>query len=61
MSSPAIVRLGTIKEVARFQEYLRSLGLGIPCDSEIQRGALDAIEADLVAREKEERIEFPLE
>jgi len=38
MSSPAIVRLGTIKEVARFQEYLRSLGLGIPCDSEIQRG-----------------------
>src|SRR5215475_8140385 len=38
MSSPAIVRLGTIKEVARFQEYLRGLGLSIPCDSEIQRG-----------------------
>jgi NADPH2 dehydrogenase len=38
MSSPAIVRLGTIKEVARFQEYLRALGLSIPCDSEIQHG-----------------------
>ena len=38
MSSPAIVRLGTIKEVARFQEYLRSLGLGIPCDNDIQHG-----------------------
>ena len=38
MSSPAIVRLGTIKEVARFQEYLRSLGLAIPCDSELQQG-----------------------
>src|SRR5689334_17930619 len=34
--SPAIVRLGTIKEVARFQEYLRLLGLSIPCDNDIQ-------------------------
>jgi NADPH2 dehydrogenase len=38
MSSAAIVRLGTIKEVARFQEYLRALGVSIPCDSEIQHG-----------------------
>jgi 2,4-dienoyl-CoA reductase-like NADH-dependent reductase (Old Yellow Enzyme family) len=38
MSSPAIVRLGTIKEVARFREYLCSLRLSIPCDNEIQRG-----------------------
>jgi 2,4-dienoyl-CoA reductase-like NADH-dependent reductase (Old Yellow Enzyme family) len=38
MSPPAIVRLGTIKEVARFQEYVRALGLGIPCDNEIQCG-----------------------
>jgi NADPH2 dehydrogenase len=33
-----MLRLGTIKEVARFQDYLRSLGLDIPCDSEIQHG-----------------------
>jgi NADPH2 dehydrogenase len=38
MSSAAIVRLGTIKEVARFQDYLRALGVSIPCDSEIQHG-----------------------
>jgi NADPH2 dehydrogenase len=38
MSSPAIVRLGTIKDVARFQEYLRALGLSIPCDNNIQHG-----------------------
>jgi NADPH2 dehydrogenase len=38
MSSAAIVRLGTIKEVARFQEYLCALGVSIPCDSEIQHG-----------------------
>jgi len=38
MSTAAIVRLGTIKEVARFQEYVRALGLGIPCDNEIQCG-----------------------
>ena len=39
MSGSAIVRLGTIKEVAQFQDYLRSLGLTIPCDGEIQRGS----------------------
>jgi len=35
----SIVRLGAIKETARFQEHLRSLGVKIPCDSEILRGA----------------------
>jgi 2,4-dienoyl-CoA reductase-like NADH-dependent reductase (Old Yellow Enzyme family) len=39
MSGTSIVRLGTIKEVARFQDYLRSLGLALPCDSEIQKGS----------------------
>jgi len=33
-----MLRLGTIKEFARFQDYLRSLGLDIPCDGEIQHG-----------------------
>ena len=28
-----ILRLGAVKDVARFQEHLHSLGLNIPCDS----------------------------
>ena len=47
MSSPAIIRLGTIKEVARFQEYLRALGLSIPCDDEIQHGNASPLLATL--------------
>ena len=47
MSSPAIIRLGTIKEVARFQEYLRALGLNIPCDDEIQHGNASPLLATL--------------
>src|SRR5215471_16899663 len=39
MSGEPIVRLGTMKEVGRFQEHLRLLGVEIPCDSEISRGA----------------------
>jgi len=38
MSATPIVRLGTIKEVTRFQEHLRPLGVEIPCDTEILRG-----------------------
>ena len=38
MSEPAILRLGTVKGVGRFKEYLRELGLEIPCDEEIQCG-----------------------
>ena len=47
MSSPAIIRLGTIKEVARFQEYLRALGLSIPCDDAIQHGNASPLLATL--------------
>jgi len=39
MSATPIVRLGTIKEVTRFQEHLRTLKVEIPCDTEILRGA----------------------
>jgi NADPH2 dehydrogenase len=39
MSATPIVRLGTIKEVTRFQEHLRTLGVQIPCDTEILQGA----------------------
>jgi len=38
MSSGAIVRLGTLKDVGRFQGHLQALGLNIPCDPEIATG-----------------------
>src|ERR1700751_4705754 len=38
MSSAALGRVGTIKQGARFQEYLPALGGRIPCDTEIQPG-----------------------
>jgi NADPH2 dehydrogenase len=38
MSTPAILRLGSVKGVRRFQEYLDSLSLTIPCDAEIVCG-----------------------
>ncbi len=37
MSLP-ILRLGTVKDVSRFQQHLRTLGLNIPCDSEVISG-----------------------
>lgn len=39
MSTLSILRLGTVKEVERFQAHVRSLGLEIPCDSELKSGA----------------------
>jgi NADPH2 dehydrogenase len=39
MSSPAIVRLGTLRDVEHLQEHLRSLGLEIPCDRKLISGA----------------------
>lgn len=38
MSVFPILRLGTVKDVARFQHHVRSLGLTIPCDSAVQVG-----------------------
>jgi 2,4-dienoyl-CoA reductase-like NADH-dependent reductase (Old Yellow Enzyme family) len=38
MSDLPILRLGTVKDLARFQEHIHSLGLAIPCDSELQAG-----------------------
>jgi 2,4-dienoyl-CoA reductase-like NADH-dependent reductase (Old Yellow Enzyme family) len=48
MSATSIIRLGTIKEVVRFQEHLRLLGVEIPCDSEILRGAESPLWGGLV-------------
>ena len=39
MSALPILRLGTVKEVARFEGHVRSLGLKIPCDSELLSGS----------------------
>jgi NADPH2 dehydrogenase len=39
MSARPILRLGTVKDVARFQDHVRSLGLEIPCDGELVRGS----------------------
>jgi NADPH2 dehydrogenase len=38
MSLP-ILRLGTVKDVSRFQQHLSALGLNIPCDAELVSGA----------------------
>jgi NADPH2 dehydrogenase len=38
MSRPAILRLGTVKEVEHFRQYVQSLGLEIPCDRELISG-----------------------
>ena len=38
MSADSILRLGSVKNVARFQEHLRSRQLAIPCDSNLDVG-----------------------
>jgi NADPH2 dehydrogenase len=39
MSPQSILRLGSLKDVAHFQEHLGSLDLSLPCDDELVRGA----------------------
>src|SRR6266849_11216730 len=51
MSERRILRLGSFKEVAQFQEHMRSLSLEIPCDSEIVRGAESPLRKPLVRGE----------
>src|SRR5579862_4306665 len=38
MNALPILRLGTVKDVERFQEHVRSLGLTIPCDHDLIAG-----------------------
>jgi NADPH2 dehydrogenase len=38
VSSPAILRLGTLRDVEHFQQHIQSLGLEIPCDRELISG-----------------------
>jgi hypothetical protein len=39
MSERRILHLGSLKDVAQFQEQVRSLQIKIPCDREIARAA----------------------
>lgn len=39
ISQLTILRLGTLREVKHFQQHLQSLGLEIPCHSELISGA----------------------
>jgi NADPH2 dehydrogenase len=38
MSAPPILRLGSVKDIARFEQHLQSLHLKIPCDRELVCG-----------------------
>ena len=48
MSALPILRLGTVKNVARFQEHVRSLGLKIPCDGDLLSGFESPLRQPLV-------------
>jgi 2,4-dienoyl-CoA reductase-like NADH-dependent reductase (Old Yellow Enzyme family) len=39
MGTHSILRIGSVKDVAQFQQHLTSLGVTIPCDNEIVEGA----------------------
>jgi NADPH2 dehydrogenase len=39
MSSPPVLRLGTLRDVEHFRDHVRSLGLEIPCDTKLISGA----------------------
>jgi hypothetical protein len=38
MSTGAIIRLGSLKDIGRFQHHMQSLNLQIPCDPQIVTG-----------------------
>ncbi len=38
MSAIPILRLGAVKNVERFKDHMRALGLNIPCDHEVLAG-----------------------
>jgi len=48
LSGQRILRLGTIKSVAGFQEHVRALGLTIPCDEQLLSGADSPLRSPLV-------------
>ena len=48
MSKPPILRLGSVKDIARFEEHLRALGLSIPCDQTVMSGSDSPLRKPLV-------------
>jgi NADPH2 dehydrogenase len=51
MSGRTILPLGTLKNVAQFQDHVRTLQLNIPCDSEIVGGAESPLRRPIVRGE----------
>jgi NADPH2 dehydrogenase len=51
MSAQPILRLGAVKDIARFEQHLQSLHLNIPCDRELARGAESPLRWPLVKGE----------
>jgi 2,4-dienoyl-CoA reductase-like NADH-dependent reductase (Old Yellow Enzyme family) len=49
VNTKPILRLGTVKNVAGFQEHLRSLGLFIPCDDQLVKGTGSPLRQPLVS------------
>src|SRR5262249_49358917 len=47
MSTLPILRLGTVKDVGRFEEHVRALGVTIPCDRELLTGTNSPLRAPL--------------
>ena len=50
MSTGAIVRMGTLKTVDAFRSHLTSLGVDIPCDSQLLNGAQSPLRTSLVLK-----------
>jgi 2,4-dienoyl-CoA reductase-like NADH-dependent reductase (Old Yellow Enzyme family) len=48
MNAGEFVRLGSLRDVAHFQQQVNSLGLDIPCDRQVTRGAASPLAQPLV-------------
>jgi 2,4-dienoyl-CoA reductase-like NADH-dependent reductase (Old Yellow Enzyme family) len=48
MSAPSILRLGSVKDVARFQQHLHSLHVTIPCDDDLAVGPESPLRRPLI-------------
>jgi NADPH2 dehydrogenase len=49
MSTKAILRLGTVKNVEGFRQHLQSLGVSIPCDHELASGEESPLRRPLIS------------
>jgi NADPH2 dehydrogenase len=48
MSAPPILRLGSVKDIARFEQHLQLLHLNIPCDRELAYGLESPLRQPLI-------------